>query len=113
MTRKKCLTIATITAGAFGLGLLLLYLKMQESLKPQVDVSDELKVSVEEQEGKLPYSFTNSKGKQYFLHCKKVQNGRELYYFAHKLTSEFAIYDVPAGKKVIETPNGLPVLKNI
>lgn len=65
----------------------------------------------------MAYSFTNSKGKKYYLHCKKVQSAggkeRELFYFAGDLRPEFAVEEVPARKKVIEMASGLPVLKKI
>jgi hypothetical protein len=65
----------------------------------------------------MAYSFTNSKGKQYYLHCKKSVSAsgktRELYYFAGELKPEFAVDQVPAGKKVVEIASGLPVLKKV
>jgi len=65
----------------------------------------------------MAYSFTNSKGKTYFLHCKKVASKsgktRELFYFAGDLRPEFAVDEVPAGKKVVEMDSGLPVLKKV
>jgi len=63
----------------------------------------------------MAYSFKNSKGKTYYLHCKKVGSAsgktRELYFFAGDLRPEFAVDNVPDGKKVIELDSGLPVLK--
>jgi hypothetical protein len=65
----------------------------------------------------MAYSFVNSKGKEYYLHCKKVGSAsgktRDLYFFAGDLRKEFAVDEVPAGKKVIELDSGLPVLKKI
>ena len=65
----------------------------------------------------MAYSFTNSKGKTYFLHCKKVESAsgktRELFFFAGDLRPEFAVDEVPSGKKVVELDSGLPVLKKI
>jgi hypothetical protein len=65
----------------------------------------------------MAYSFTNSKGKTYFLHCKPValKSGvtRDLYYFAGDLRPDFAVDAVPAGKKVVEMKSGLPVLKKV
>jgi hypothetical protein len=65
----------------------------------------------------LAYSFINSKGKAYYLHCKKVGSAsgktRELYFFAGDLRPEFAVDDIPDGKKVVELNSGLPVLKKI
>ena len=63
----------------------------------------------------MAYSFTNSKGKTYYLHCKKITSKsgstRDLFFFAGDLRSEFAVDEVPAGKKVVEMDTGLPVLK--
>jgi hypothetical protein len=63
----------------------------------------------------VAYSFKNSKGKTYYLHCKKVTSSsgktRDLYFFAGDLRPEFAVDEVPAGKQVFEMASGLPVLK--
>ena len=63
----------------------------------------------------MAYSFTNSKGKTYFLHCKKVTSKsgstRDLFFFAGDLRPEFAVEEVPDGKHVVEMKSGLPVLK--
>jgi hypothetical protein len=63
----------------------------------------------------MAFSFTNSKGKTYFLHRKTVVSksgsSRDLYFFAGDLRPEFAVDNVPAGKHVIEMKSGLPVLK--
>jgi len=65
----------------------------------------------------MAYSFTNTKGKKYFLHCKKVESAsgktRELYFFAGDLRPDVAVDEIPAGKKVVELDSGLPVLKKI
>lgn len=65
----------------------------------------------------MAYTFTNSKGKTYFLHRKEVKSStgksRDLYFFAGDLRPEFAINEVPAGKQVIELDSGLPVLKKV
>lgn len=65
----------------------------------------------------MAYTFTNSKGKTYFLHRKELQTKtgktRDLFYFAGDLRPEFAIDEVPAGKKVVEMASGLPVLKKV
>ena len=64
----------------------------------------------------MAYSFTNSKGKTYYLHCKtivsKSGSTRELYYFAGDLRPEFAVDEIPVGKEVVELASGLPALKN-
>ena len=63
----------------------------------------------------MAYSFQNSKGKTYYLHCKKVtlKSGaiRDLYFFAGDLRPDFAVDQVPEGKHVVEMKSGLPVLK--
>jgi hypothetical protein len=63
---------------------------------------------------KMAYSFTNSKDKTYYLHCREtvLKNGntRSLYFFA-KEPKEGAIDAVPEGYEVSESKNGLPVLK--
>lgn len=63
----------------------------------------------------MAFSFTNSKGKTYYLHLKKIESKsgstRDLYYFAGDLRPEFAIDEVPAGKYVVELASGLPALK--
>jgi len=62
----------------------------------------------------MAYQFTNSKGKAYFLHSRKVElkGGRTqtLYFFA-KEPGDGALNEVPAGYQVAESKNGLPVLK--
>lgn len=63
----------------------------------------------------MAYTFTNSKGKTYFLHRKQSTTStgkiRNLFYFAGDLRPEFAIDEVPEGKHVVEMDSGLPVLK--
>jgi len=63
----------------------------------------------------MAYSFTNKKGKKYYLHCKKLKSAagktRDLYFFAGELKPEFAVDMLPPGKKVFEMASGLPVLK--
>ncbi len=65
----------------------------------------------------MAYSFTNSKGKTYFLHKKVVTSKsgskRDLFFFAGDLRPEFAVDNVPAGKHVVEMKSGLPVLKKM
>ena len=64
----------------------------------------------------MAFSYTNNKGKKYYLHCKKVtrSSGKDtiLYFFSLDIKPGQALDAVPAGKKVIEMKNGLPVLKN-
>ena len=65
----------------------------------------------------MAYSFTNSKGKTYFLHRKQVTSSagktRDLYFFAGDLRPELAVDEVPHGKHVVEMKSGLPVLKKL
>ena len=62
----------------------------------------------------MAYAHTNSRGKTYFLHSKdttlKNGNTQTLYFFA-KEEKEGAIDEIPEGREVSETKNGLPVLK--
>lgn len=64
----------------------------------------------------MAYSFTNKRGVTYFLHAsnKKTSTGKiqTLYYFA-KEKKAGVLEAVPAGYKVAETANGLPVLKKV
>jgi hypothetical protein len=62
----------------------------------------------------MGYSYTNSKGKTYFLHSKDVElrGGRNqtIYYFAKDERPEAC--DLPSGKVVVESPKtGLPFCK--
>ena len=61
------------------------------------------------------YSFTNSKGITYYLHCQMttLRNGlvRPLYYFRKSIDSLLAIAAVPDGYEPSESKTGLPVLK--
>jgi len=65
----------------------------------------------------MSYSFTNSKGKTYFLHRKQITSKsgstRDLYFFAGDLRPDFAVDEVPEGKHVVEMKSGLPVLKKV
>lgn len=62
----------------------------------------------------MAFSHVNKKGVKYYLHSKdvKLKSGRvqRLFYFG-KEAKENALDAVPAGYKVAETVNGLPVLK--
>ena len=61
----------------------------------------------------MAFSYTNKRGVTYFLHAKTtVKDGksRTLYYFA-KEQKPGVQYALPPGYTVVETPNGLPVLK--
>ena len=63
----------------------------------------------------MAYTYTNSKGKKYFLHVKKMERASgkvtELYYFSTDLRKAEAVEAVAAGKIVIELPSGMPALK--
>ena len=62
----------------------------------------------------MAYSYTNSKGRTYILHCKTttLKNGRtQTIYFFAKEEKEGALDEVPSGYEVSESKNGLPVLR--
>jgi len=64
----------------------------------------------------MPYTHTNSKGKQYILHGKDVtlRNGRQqrLYFFGGTAKPGETLDEVPTGYKVEENSRtGLPFLK--
>ena len=65
----------------------------------------------------MAFSFTNSKGKTYFLHRKVLTSStgkkRDLFYFGKELNPDLAVNEVPEGKKVVEMKSGLPVLKKV
>ena len=62
----------------------------------------------------MAFSYTKGRGKTYILHSKttppKNGNTQPIYFFAGE-QKEGASDAVPAGYKVSETKNGLPVLK--
>ncbi len=62
----------------------------------------------------MAYTYTNSRGVTYVLHSREttLKNGlqRTLYFFA-KDEREDSMNAVPDGYEVMETKNGLPVLK--
>lgn len=64
----------------------------------------------------MAFTFTNSKGKTYILHAttRTLKSGKTqtLYFFA-KTKKEGALDAVPAGYKVTESKNGLPMLKKV
>ncbi len=62
------------------------------------------------------YSFTNSKGVQYFLHSKMVvlRGGKEqrIFFFAKDVRPDDAVQELPEGYEVSENlRNGFPTLK--
>ena len=64
----------------------------------------------------MAYSVSNKKGVTYYLHAnvRKTSSGKTvtLYFFA-KEKKAGVLEAVPAGYKVVESPNGLPVLKKV
>lgn len=62
----------------------------------------------------MAFSFKNSRGKTYFLHgrTRDLKSGKKqtLYFFA-KTEKEDTLDAVPKGYEVIESKNGLPLLK--
>jgi hypothetical protein len=62
----------------------------------------------------MAYSYKNAKGVTYYLHgrTRVLKSGKEstLYFFSKEI-KDGALNSVPAGYKVSETKNGLPVLK--
>jgi hypothetical protein len=62
----------------------------------------------------MAFGYTNSRGKTYYLHAstRTLKSGKEqkLYFFA-KTEKEGALDNVPEGYQVVESKNGLPVLK--
>ena len=64
----------------------------------------------------MAYSHTNSKDRTYFLHERETvlkNGGKQTIYFFAKDVKDGSIEAVPAGYQVIESRNGLPVLKKI
>lgn len=62
----------------------------------------------------MAFTYTNSKGNTYILHTRNItlKGGRaQTIYFFAKTEKEGALSAVPAGYEVVESKNGLPVLK--
>ena len=62
----------------------------------------------------MAFSYTNSKDRTYYLHSRETvlkNGGTQTIYFFGKEIKEGAIDAVPGGYQVMETRNGLPVLK--
>ena len=62
----------------------------------------------------MAYTFTNSKGTQYYLHARSRPNkagGTTTLYFFAKEVKEGSVDNLPAGYVVAEMATGLPVLK--
>ncbi len=62
----------------------------------------------------MAFTYTNSRGRTYILHgrTRKLKSGKEqtLYFFA-KTEKEGMLDAVPQGYEVMESKNGLPLLK--
>jgi hypothetical protein len=62
----------------------------------------------------MAFSYTNSSGKTYYLHAmtQTLSSGKErtLYFFA-QTKKEGTLEAVPDGYQVMESKNGLPLLK--
>ena len=63
----------------------------------------------------MAFKYTNSKGKAYYLHAsvRMTSSGKEqrLYFFSQTV-KDGALDAVPAGYTVVESSNGLPLLKS-
>ena len=63
----------------------------------------------------MAYSYKNSKGVTYYLHAtvRELGSGKKvtLYYFAKSVNKEKALKAVPKDRQVVESKNGLPLLK--
>ena len=64
----------------------------------------------------MPYTYTNKKGQQYYLHGKDVtlQGGRQqrIHYFARQPKPGETLDAMPAGSSIVENQRtGLPFLK--
>ena len=68
----------------------------------------------EERSSNMTFSYKNSRGTTYYLHgrTRTLKSGKKqtLYFFA-KTEKEGTLDAVPAGYKVTESKNGLPLLK--
>jgi hypothetical protein len=67
-----------------------------------------------EKEVHMAFSYTNKRGVTYFLHAKVTQTktGKtQTLYFFSKEKKAGVLEAVPKGYQVVETVNGLPVLK--
>ena len=64
----------------------------------------------------MAFSYTNKRGVTYFLHAKATttKSGKtQTLHFFSKEKKEGVLEAVPTGYKVVETANGLPVLKKV
>jgi hypothetical protein len=62
----------------------------------------------------MAFKHTNSKGRTYYLHSRQTtlkNGGQQTIYFFAGSVKEGALDSVPAGYMVVESRNGLPVLK--
>ena len=88
------------------------------SFVPSIDLYGKernLTLSCDERSQVMAYSYTNSRGRTYYLHGKTttLKSGRQqtIYFFAKDVREEGSLNAVPAGYVVSESKNGLPVLK--
>jgi hypothetical protein len=62
----------------------------------------------------MAYEYKNSKGRTYYLHSRQTtlkNGGQQTIYFFAGSVKDGALNDVPKGYQVVESRNGLPVLK--
>lgn len=64
------------------------------------------------------FEYTNTKGVKYYLNGKMVQlkNGNgayPIYFFSKDARAETGLTELPDGREVGETKNGLPVLRKV
>jgi hypothetical protein len=79
-------------------------------------VPKRLSQAISQKEVPMAFSFKNKKGVTYFLHARstKTKTGKtQTLYFFSKEQKAGVLDMVPAGYKVSETVNGLPVLKKV
>ncbi len=88
------------------------------SFFPSIDLygkARNLILSCDERSQAMAYSYTNSRGRTYYLHGKTttLKSGKQqtIYFFAKEVKEEGSLNAIPAGYVVSESKNGLPVLK--
>lgn len=58
----------------------------------------------------MPITYTNRRGKTYYLHTGKTKTGKEKFFFSQKAGGELCT-EAPEGFEVYENPDGLVVLR--
>jgi len=58
----------------------------------------------------MPITYTNRRGKTYYLHTGKTKTGKEKFFFSKKAAGELCT-EAPEGFEVYENPDGLVVLR--